>query len=184
MLASSYRERARRLFATEETRAILAERPLLFWRTHDCGLLEFDTTACEEGLRRGILKTLGGNARGPERAVVLLRLFYAPAKGLLTPADCLEDDGGLPGQGCVKRLRDTWLCASRDPEACLARLAELEQRARNGLLDRLTGANAPDSGDDSLASATQAGSCGKCGAGLLGGSGDCLGSACVNNGQP
>ena len=196
MLAERNRECGRRILDGGRYRGILPGRCGLLWRTHDFGLLSVDAGRLDDQLRGRIEKLLGAE-RAPvkERAAIPVKLFYALAAGHLALREDPEEPGGLPGAGVLLRSGGDTICLAADPEACLAELSRIEERAREELLARVLGA-APQgipTGDTGESSAVSAGAppigvhpgedsaCGRCSSGLLGGSCDCLGPSCVNN---
>ncbi len=186
MLPRDYGERARRLLHAPGEHSVVAPRAFLLWRTHDYGLLELEAARADEVLLRALRRALAVSRRAAERVALPVELLYCLGKEQLRVSRHLEEDGGLPGKGCVTRIAGTLVCASREPEACQARLAELEHAARETVMAALIGA--PPAAGGHLARPFEAGqlpveeSCGACREGLLGDC-QCLGGACVNHGR-
>lgn len=176
MLPSSYREEARRLLADESLEGLLPRPGSVFWRTHDFGVIEYQTHGLKETLRKAIIKSLEANRRSSERAVIPVKLFYCITADRIKQAGSLDDLGDLPGKGVVTQLAGEWLCATDAPHDCLKKLLELEQGAQEAMLNRIT-----DSDVSQEQAAPTGGSCGSCSSNLLGGDCDCMGSSCTRN---
>jgi hypothetical protein len=179
MLASHYKEEARRALESGRHAAVLPPRPALYWRTHDYGLLAFHEERLDEPLRAALRGLLGhGRQTGPERAAWPVRLLYGLAAGGLEISDDPALRGALPGGGVLARVRGQLVCLSADPCACLEALTRAEEAGRGRVLGRLLGDAAKVEAE--ALNPSHEGSCGRCG-GLLG-EGRCLGGCCVNHG--
>lgn len=176
MTAAHYREQARLALMAGQRSGILPERAGLLWRTHDHGLMAFQTEGLDESYAVELRRLLGhGRQAAMEMAAFPLRLLYG-----LTPHG-LQDLrlDALPGKGRVVEVSLGRICLCADPLACMEALAQAEERGREQVLGRLLDAPVKDLDSREGEAGTDGGSCGQCG-GLLGCSA-CAGSACVRH---